>query len=54
MKKKPIVKKRNASPTEIFNAVVLEMQKNGVKDADKIPFVVDSKEKTNNDDGGTD
>ena len=53
MKKKPTVKKRNATPQEIFNAIVLDMQKRGVKDADKIPFVVDTKTEENND-GGTD
>ena len=55
MKKKPLVKKRDASPIDIFNATVLEMQRQGIKDADKIPFVVDPKSKTKEDnDGGTD
>lgn len=54
MKKKPMVKRRNATPVEIFNAIVADMQKRGVKDADKIPFVVDEKTKTENEDGGTD
>lgn len=55
MKKRPLVKKRNATEVQLFNAIVMDMQKRGVKDADKIPFVVDTKEKNNeNNDGGTD
>ena len=54
MKKRPLVKKRNATPREIFNAIVSDMQRRGVKDADKIPFVVDEKSDKNENDGGTD